>query len=81
MSEAAAADPAHDKSFFGHPRGLAILFFTEMWERFSYYGMRGLLIPLSDAALSVLRSNAQLMMYGAYTALVYVMTIIGGTLG
>ena len=33
-----------DRSFFGHPRGLATLFFTEMWERFSYYGMRALLI-------------------------------------
>ena len=33
-----------DKSFFGHPRGLATLFFTEMWERFSYYGMRALLL-------------------------------------
>ena len=31
------------KTFFGHPRGLSTLFFTEMWERFSYYGMRGLL--------------------------------------
>ena len=31
-------------TFFGHPRGLAVLFFAEMWERFSYYGMRGLLI-------------------------------------
>ena len=33
-----------DTSFFGHPRGLATLFFTEMWERFSYYGMRAILI-------------------------------------
>ena len=33
-----------DHSFFGHPRGLATLFFTEMWERFSYYGMRAILI-------------------------------------
>src|SRR5690606_32984128 len=32
----------HDRGFFGHPRGLATLFFTEMWERFSYYGMRAL---------------------------------------
>ncbi len=74
----AAADTASDTSFFGHPKGLAILFFTEMWERFSYYGMRGLLVIyltqhflFSDARSAV--------MYGAYTALVYVMTIIGGT--
>ena len=33
-----------DRRFFGHPRGLAVLFFTEMWERFGYYGMRALLI-------------------------------------
>ena len=37
-----------DTSFFGHPRGLATLFFTEMWERFSYYGMRAILILLHD---------------------------------
>ncbi|HEX4348416.1 MAG TPA: hypothetical protein VHZ73_12645, partial [Vicinamibacterales bacterium] len=35
---------AEDHAFFGHPRGLATLFFTEMWERFSYYGMRAILI-------------------------------------
>ena len=40
-----APDPTlADTSFFGHPRGLATLFFTEMWERFSYYGMRAILI-------------------------------------
>ena len=33
-----------DRAFFGHPRGLSTLFFTEMWERFSYYGMRALLL-------------------------------------
>ena len=38
------ATPNLDTSFFGHPRGLATLFFTEMWERFSYYGMRALLL-------------------------------------
>jgi len=38
-------------TFFGHPRGLATLFFTEMWERFSYYGMRALLILFMTAAV------------------------------
>jgi POT family proton-dependent oligopeptide transporter len=38
------ADAALDGGFFGHPRGLSTLFFTEMWERFSYYGMRAFLI-------------------------------------
>ena len=68
-----------EKTILGHPRGLVILFLTEMWERFSYYGMRGLLIIyltqhflMSDEISSVL--------YGAYGALVYVMTIIGGSL-
>jgi len=70
---------ADGRTIFGHPRGLYVLFLTEMWERFSYYGMRGLLIVyltqhflFSDEKSSVI--------YGAYTALVYVMTIIGGSL-
>jgi POT family proton-dependent oligopeptide transporter len=75
----AYATPAKDTSFFGHPRGLAILFFTEMWERFSYYGMRGLLI-LYLTQHFLFSDERSSVMYGAYTALVYVMTIIGGTL-
>ena len=78
MSDVAVV-PEGEKTILGHPRGLFILFFAEMWERFSYYGMRGLLIIyltqhflFSDEKSSVI--------YGAYTALVYVMTIIGGTL-
>ena len=39
-----AATSSLDRSFFGHPRGLSTLFFTEMWERFSYYGMRAILL-------------------------------------
>jgi POT family proton-dependent oligopeptide transporter len=78
-----SANPASTGStgptLLGHPRGLVILFFTEMWERFSYYGMRGLLILYltQHFLFSDERSN---IIYGAYTALVYVMTIIGGTL-
>lgn len=68
-----------DTSFFGHPKGLAILFFTEMWERFSYYGMRGLLIIYLTQHF-LFSDERSSVMYGAYTALVYVMTIIGGTL-
>ena len=68
-----------DNSFMGHPRGLIILFFTEMWERFSYYGMRGLLI-LYLTQHFLFSDERSTIMYGAYTALVYVMTIIGGTL-
>lgn len=64
---------------FGHPRGLAILFLTEMWERFSYYGMRGLLVIYLTQHF-LFSDEKSTVIYGAYTALVYVMTIIGGTL-
>ena len=67
------------KTILGHPRGLIILFFTEMWERFSYYGMRGLLIFYLTQHF-LFSDERSTVMYGAYTALVYVMTIIGGTL-
>lgn len=68
-----------EKSILGHPRGLFILFFTEMWERFSYYGMRGLLIIYLTQHF-LFSDERSSIIYGAYTALVYVMTIIGGTL-
>ena len=68
-----------DTSFFGHPKGLLILFLTEMWERFSYYGMRGLLIIYLTQHF-LFSDEKSALIYGAYTALVYVMTIIGGTL-
>ena len=60
-SPAVALDPSlvathaaaeHDRTFFGHPRGLSTLFFTEMWERFSYYGMRALLLLYMTAPLA-----------------------------
>ena len=74
-----ASTPTTSATLLGHPRGLVILFFTEMWERFSYYGMRSLLILYltQHFLFSDERSNT---LYGAYTALVFVMTIIGGTL-
>lgn len=81
MSEAVYSPGAAsaERTFLGHPRGLVILFFTEMWERFSYYGMRALLIfyLTQHFLFSDERSN---ILYGAYTALVFVMTIVGGTL-
>lgn len=65
--------------FLGHPKGLFVLFFAEMWERFSYYGMRALLIfylvehwMFPDGEASVI--------YGAYTALVYITPVVGGYL-
>ena len=69
--------PADEKTILGHPRGLVILFFTEMWERFSYYGMRGLLIIYLTQHF-LFSDERSAVIYGAYTALVYVMTIIGG---
>jgi len=69
---------------FGHPRGLSTLFFTEVWERFSYYGMRALLVLFMTAAAS--GANAGLGMdvktstaiYGLYTSLVYLLALPGG---
>ena len=60
-----------------HPRGLYVLFATEMWERFSYYGMRALLVLYLVNALGYKRTDA-LEMYGIYTGLVYLTPIFGG---
>ncbi len=68
---------AEQGTIFGHPRGLVVLFFTEMWERFSYYGMRGLLIVYLTQHFLFSDERSSLL-YGAYTALVFVMTIVGG---
>jgi len=82
-SGAAATAPAvHDRAFFGHPRGLSTLFFTEMWERFSYYGMRALLIlfmtaPLATGGLGFDTATAGAV-YGLYTSMVYMATLPGG---
>jgi len=72
------------KTFFGHPRGLATLFFTEMWERFSYYGMRAILIlfmttPAAQQGLG-LDNETSGPIYGLYTASVYLLTLPGGWL-
>ena len=73
---------AYDRAFFGHPRGLSTLFFTEMWERFSYYGMRALLIlfmtaPVAAGGLGFDTGSAGAV-YGLYTSMVYMMTLPGG---
>src|ERR1041384_1337956 len=77
----AAAAPS-DRAFFGHPRGLATLFFTEMWERFSYYGMRALLIlfmtaPAAAGGLGYDTTTAG-SIYGLYTFGVYALALPGG---
>jgi len=68
----------------GHPAGLFVLFFTEMWERFSYYGMRALLVlfltsSLMDDGWFWPRENA-LALYGTYTSFVSLTPILGGWL-
>ena len=71
-----------DTRFFGHPRGLATLFFTEMWERFSYYGMRAILVlyMVAPPAIGGLGFNTAraATIYGLYTGSVYAMSIPGG---
>ncbi len=68
-----------EPEFAGHPKGLYVLFFAEMWERFSYYGMRALLIfYLTQHWLFA--DDAASIIYGAYTALVYITPVLGGYL-
>lgn len=77
-------DLSQKRDFFGHPRGLSTLFFTEFWERFSYYGMRALLVLFMTAeavgsnpgmGFDVGRATA---VYGLYTFFVYVLSLPGG---
>ncbi|MEN3337245.1 MAG: proton-dependent oligopeptide transporter, family, partial [Acidobacteriota bacterium] len=73
---------SQDRGFFGHPRGLSTLFFTEMWERFSYYGMRAFLIlymvaPVTAGGLGFADAKAA-SIYGTYTGSVWGATIAGG---
>lgn len=75
-------DELMDTQFFGHPKGLSTLFFTEMWERMSYYGMRGLLVLFMTAALQEgglgITTATAFAIYGLYTASVYFMGLPGG---
>ncbi len=73
--------PEHYKSgyFLGHPKGLYVLFFTELWERFSIYGMRALLILYLTKHFLFGEEKAYFI-YGAYGSLVYLMPVIGGLL-
>lgn len=68
-----------DPEFAGHPRGLYVLFFAEMWERFSYYGMRALLI-LYLTKHWLFSDGESNLIYGAYTSLVYITPVLGGWL-
>src|SRR5437667_9635453 len=80
--EVKQVNPHEKTSFGGHPRGLATLFFTEMWERFSYYGMRAFLLlfivtPVAAGGLgfSDVRGG---VIYGVYTSMVYLLSVPGG---
>jgi len=64
-------------AWFGQPRGLTILFLTEMWEQFSYYGMRALLVYYMTRQLMIGQEQASLI-YGAYTATSFFTPILGG---
>ena len=74
--------PSGEKTFFGHPRGMATLFMTEMWERFSWYGMRALLVlylysAVSKGGLGIDHTTA-VAIYGVYNAVVYMVAMPGG---
>jgi proton-dependent oligopeptide transporter, POT family len=76
------ATTASDTGFFGHPRGLSTAFFTEMWERFSFYGLRAVVLLYMTAAVTegglgwgVAKAGA---IYGTYAALVYMLSLPGG---
>ena len=78
----AVGAPKDDRWFFGHPRGLMTLFFTEMWERFSYYGMRALLMLFMVASVDEgglgFDDRSAGAIYGLYTSMVYMATLPGG---
>jgi len=71
-----------DRGFFGHPSGLSTLFFTELWERFGYYGMRALLVLFMTAAASAgglgYPATKAFAIYGLYTASAYLASLPGG---
>ncbi len=88
----ASPSPAHEKTLLGHPIGLATLFMTEMWERFSYYGMRALLVLYlvsggADAATGSqggglgFKMGVATAIYSVYVATVYLMAMPGGWFG
>ncbi|MFV8376437.1 peptide MFS transporter [Flavobacterium sp. LB1P62] len=70
-------DLSKEKDFFGHPRALFILFFTEMWERFSFYGMKALLI-FYLTRYHLFSDTSGNLLIGSYAALVYAVPVIGG---
>ncbi|KJD36338.1 MFS transporter [Tamlana sedimentorum] len=86
MTNSTTIKRPHEEELWGHPKGLYVLFFTEMWERFSYYGMRALLVLYLTSETTGKNPGVgwsqgeALALYGWYTALVYIMSIPGGFL-
>ena len=78
-ANAASPLPVTDNAFFGHPLGLFVCFATEMWERFSFYGMKFLLL-LYLTKYHLFSDSNGLEVLGSYAALVYAMPVIGGLL-
>ena len=66
-----------EKTWFGHPRGLTVLFLTNMWEQFSYYGMRAILVYYMTKQLLLAQGNSSII-YGIYTGVAYFTPLIGG---
>lgn len=79
MTTAGLESVGKPKEILGHPKGLVICFLTELWERFSYYGMRALLIFYLTQHF-LFSDHKAYTIYGAYTALIYVTPVIGGVL-
>src|SRR5579863_9893718 len=69
----------NQQTWFGQPRGLTILFLTEMWEQFSFFGMRALLVYYMTKQLMIAQGQASLI-YGLYAAGVYFTPIVGGAI-
>ena len=72
-----SSDSLQEAQLFGHPKGLFILFFTEMWERFSFYGMKALLI-FYLTKYHLFSDTAGNLLIGSYAALVYAIPVVGG---
>ena len=81
-SNTTTAEAAADRSFFGHPRGLSTLFFTEFWERFSYYGIRAFLVLFMTTAASQgglgFEEQSAGAVYGLFTGFAYLFALPGG---
>src|SRR5260370_11288383 len=81
---ASSTDPRDSRGFFGHPGGLSMLFFTEMWERFSYYGMRAILMlymtkAIAEGGLGFDEKYASVI-YATYVSSVWYLPLVGGWL-